>query len=547
MPNNKAVILGMDGATWNVLNPLIEEGKLPNIKKLRDGGAWGKLNSTVPPLTPPAWTTAFTGKNPGKHNIFDFCKPGKDDYEMHLTNSLDRQVRAVWNTVSEAEGKVLVMNIPHTFPPEKVNGAVVTGFGTPETDCEFTYPKELKKEILEKHPDFKTGIPTSFIEKNDWKEFLKRLESHTKTNFKVFCELYEEMSPDLGIYAFDEMDRLMHFFWHYFDKTHPNYEETQFSKDFVAHFELVDKLIGEFLEKLSPETYVISFSDHGFGPVHSDIYLNNFLLEKGYIKTKEGKSAEVKVTPVVKLKSAIVKVLEKVGIWKFYRDFRLKNIPVGTVWFLENIDWENTKAVMHSMAGRSVLLNIKGRNPQGCIEPSESEKILEQLKKDLLELRHPETEEKLIKNVWFGKEVYSGEFSENAPDLILEPISGYTFHHGFADSVVKPSIQHGKVRSGDHEQFGIFFVSGPGVNQTEIKEISLPDIAPLILKILGLPISNDIDRPRRLEDSTIFTDSWLSENPVKFEDEKPWVSDNATTTEEEEKKLAEQLKALGYL
>ena len=92
MSNNKAVILGMDGATWNVLNPLIEEGKLPNIKKLRDGGAWGKLNSTVPPLTPPAWTTAFTGKNSGKHNIFDFCKPGKDDYEMHLTNSIDRQV-----------------------------------------------------------------------------------------------------------------------------------------------------------------------------------------------------------------------------------------------------------------------------------------------------------------------------------------------------------------------------------------------------------------------------------------------------------------------
>ena len=541
---SKVIVFGMDGATWNVLTPLIEQGKLPNLKKLRNSGSWGKLNSTIPPLTPPGWTTAFTGKNPGKHNIFDFCKPDQNDYEMHLTSNLDRKTRAVWNAVSEAGGKVLAMNVAHTFPPEKVDGVIISGFGTPETDCDYSSPKELKEKILKKHPTFHPGIPTSFIEKNDWSEFIKKLEEHTKTNFQVFCELYEEMSPDLSIYVFDEMDRLMHFFWHYFDKNHPNYEENQFSNDFIQHFELVDKLIGKFLEKLSPETYIISFSDHGFGTVHSDIFLNNYLLEKNYIKIKEGKNAEIKITPILKIKSAVIKLLEKIGLWKYYRNFRLKQISVGTVWFLGNIDWNNTKAVMHSMAGRSVHLNIKGRNPQGFIEPDEVETLTDQLKKDLLELRHPKTGELLITNVWSGKEAYSGEFLENAPDLILEPAPGFSFHHGFADEIVKPSTQHGRLRSGDHEQFGTFIAKGPGITKIELKKISLPDIATLILHLLGLPISNDMDGKLQNE---IFEKNWIADHPATYEKEKLWVSESMTTNAEEEQQIADQLRALGYL
>ncbi len=256
---NKLVILGMDGATWNVLSPLIEQNKLPNLKKLRENSAWAYLDSTVPPLTPPAWTSAFTGKNPGKHNIFDFCKNSRDDYELHLTSRLDRKARAVWNAVSEAGGKVVLMNVAHTFPPEKVNGVVVTGFGTPETDCDYTYPRELKNEILKKHPDFRPGIPTSFIANNDTKEFLKILDSHTKTNFRVFKELYDEHSPELGIYVFDEMDRLMHFFWHCFDEKHPRFEKSDFTEKFINHFQLVDNLIGDFLESLPEDVYVELF------------------------------------------------------------------------------------------------------------------------------------------------------------------------------------------------------------------------------------------------------------------------------------------------
>ena len=541
---NKLVILGMDGATWNVLSPLIEQNKLPNLKKLRENSAWAYLDSTVPPLTPPAWTSAFTGKNPGKHNIFDFCKNSRDDYELHLTSRLDRKARAVWNAVSEAGGKVVLMNVAHTFPPEKVNGVVVTGFGTPETDCDYTYPRELKNEILKKHPDFRPGIPTSFIANNDTKEFLKILDSHTKTNFRVFKELYDEHSPELGIYVFDEMDRLMHFFWHCFDEKHPRFEKSDFTEKFINHFQLVDNLIGDFLESLPEDVYVMSFSDHGFGPVHSDIYLNNFLLEKGYIKLKQGAEAEVKISTSLKIKSLIVKFLEKIGLWKYYRDFRLKTIPVGTVWFLKNIDWDKTKAVMMSMAGKSIRLNVRNRDPLGAVNADEVVGLIENLKSDLLNLRDPNTGEKVITKVWRGTEAYSGEYAIYAPDLILETAPGYSFHHGFSDAIIKESTQHGRIRSGDHEQFGTFILSGAGVKNGKIDSAKITDIAPTILHILGLPVSKAMDGKFLSE---CFEKNWLDEHPLNIVEEAEWAADISSTSDEEEKQITEQLKALGYL
>jgi len=541
---NKIVILGMDGATWNILSPLIEQNKLPNIKKLREKSAWAYLDSTVPPLTPPAWTTSFTGKNPGKHNIFDFSKSSREDYELHLTSRLDRKSRAVWNAVSEAGGKVVLMNVAHTFPPEKVNGVVISGFGTPESDCDYTYPSELKEEILKKHPDFRPGIPTSFIANNDTSEFLKVLDSHTKINFQVFKELHKEHSPELGVYVFDEMDRLMHFFWHCFDEKHPRYEKSVFTEKFIGHFQLVDKLIGEFLDELPEDTYVMSFSDHGFGQVHSDIYLNNYLLEKGYISLKEGADKEVKVTTSVKIKSLVVKFLEKIGLWKFYRDYRLKTIPVGTVWFLKNIDWQKTKAVMASMAGKSIRLNVRERDPIGAVNSGEVVNVIESLKRDLLELRDPRTGEKVITKIWRGTEIYSGEYAIYAPDLILETAPGYSFHHGFSDAIIKESTQHGRIRSGDHEQFGTFILSGDGVRNVKLDKAGIMDIAPTILHILGLPVSDEMDG-KFLEDA--FLEEWRDDNPVKIIEETQWASETSSTSDDEEKQITEQLKALGYL
>ncbi len=289
---------------------------------------------------------------------------------------------------------------------------------------------------------------------------------------------------------------------------------------------------------------MLSFSDHGFGPVHSDIYLNNFLLEKGYIKLKQGAEAEVKISTSVKIKSLIVKFLEKIGLWKFYRDFRLKTIPVGTVWFLKNIDWDKTKAVMMSMAGKSIRLNVRDRDPLGAVNADEVVGLIENLKNDLLNLRDPNTGEKVITKVWRGTEAYSGEYAIYAPDLILETAPGYSFHHGFSDAIIKESTQHGRIRSGDHEQFGTFILSGAGVKKGKIDSAKITDIAPTVLHILGLPVSKAMDGNFLTE---CFEKNWLDEHPLNIVEEAEWSADNSSTSDEEEKQITEQLKALGYL
>jgi predicted AlkP superfamily phosphohydrolase/phosphomutase len=250
--------------------------------------------------------------------------------------------------------------------------------------------------------------------------------------------------------------------------------------------------------------------------VHSDIYLNNYLLEKGYITLKEGAETEVKVTTSVKIKSVIVKFLEKIGLWKFYRDYRLKTIPVGTVWFLKNIDWTKTKAVMASMAGKSIRLNVCNRDPIGAVNSDEVVNVIENLKKDLLDLCDPNTGEKVITKIWRGTEVYSGEYAIYAPDLILGTASGYSFHHGFSDSIIKESTQHGRIRSGDHEQFGTFILSGEGIKSGKLDKAGIMDIAPTILHIMGLPVSDEMDG--KFLDSA-FKEEWKKNNPLKIIEE----------------------------
>ncbi len=534
----------MDGAAWRVLDPLIEQGHLPNLARLRSRGAWARLNSTVPPLTPPGWTTGVTGKNPGKHNIFDFSRPDPRDYDLHLTTRLDRRVRAVWNCANEAGGKTLVMNVAQTFPPEEVDGALISGFGTPETDREYTWPRELKEKLLKKYPDFRPGIPVDFFQRGDWDGFLRELEKHTKLHWRIFTELYGEIDPAFAMYVFDEMDRLMHFFWHWQDPQHPSYKPGPYADAFKQHFQLVDALLGEFLERLPEDVTVAVYSDHGFGPVYSDIYLNNWLRDAGYITTSEGREVTVHTSTAIKIKAAIVSILEKLGVWRFYRDYRLKQAPVRTVWFLSHVDWARTKAVMHSMAGRSIRFNVRGRDAAGIVEPEHVDALAAQLEKQLLNLRNPETNEPIITRIWRGPDVYSGPCAKDAPDLILEPAAGYSFHHGFGDKMIMPSTQHGRIRSGDHEQFGIFMLGGPHVVHAEIEDMSLQDITPTLLHLMGLPVTADMDGRVVTE---ALADDWKQAHPVQSAEEAPWDVGRPTLSVEEDTEIAERLKALGYL
>ena len=537
---SRMVVIGMDGATWRVLEPLIDAGALPTLNRLRTEGAAGPLRSTVPPLTPPGWTSAVTGKNPGKHGIFDFRHYSPDDYEVHLTSRLDRHARAVWNMLGDAGRRVLVMNVPHTVPPEKVNGVLVTGFGTPGEDVDYTWPPELKQQILAAEPGFKVDLPATSIQRGDWDGFLAQLQAHTETQWRVFTRLYEQERPDFAMFVFAEMDRLMHFFWHYVDATHPAHIPSAYGDAFRSHFAHVDALLGAFLEKFPGDTNMLLFSDHGFGPVHSDIYLNNWLRDEGYLVTREASTTTVHPTRVVRVKAAIVKLLEQLGVWKYYRDYRLRGREVRTVWYLRDVDWSQTRAAVHSMSSHGIRFNIRGRERCGVVAPEDARSLADELSAKLLALCAPDGT-RLFRKACYRDEVFHGPYAAKASDLLLEPAPGFAIQHGFGDALIMPSEQHGHLRSGDHEPDGIVLLHGPHIAHTVLQDAAIVDIAPTLLHLMGEPVRSGMD-------GKVLQGALRETGEVRFVDETDDESiAGGEQRERDDDALAQRLRDLGYL
>src|SRR5258708_11462961 len=140
-------VIGLDGATFDLIHPFIAQGFLPNLQSLISKGSYGELSSTIPPVTASAWTSFMTGKNPGKHGLFDFMQRRKNSYDLAPVSAFDRDGKAVWEIASELGKKCIVIGVPVTYPPTPLNGLMVTGMLTPRGAADYTYPPELKNEI----------------------------------------------------------------------------------------------------------------------------------------------------------------------------------------------------------------------------------------------------------------------------------------------------------------------------------------------------------------------------------------------------------------
>ena len=271
--------------------------------------------------------------------------------------------------------------------------------------------------------------------------------------------------------------------------------------------------------------------------------------DKGYLSVKEGLDA-VNVGKVAKWKLVTASVLDRLGLWQIYLKHRRAQLEkrsaiggagaetVRSATALSAVDWETTKAYFSSMSARSVRLNMKGREASGVVDEKDCDEFLEKLANALLEMRD-EDGTKVIAKVFKAKEVFKGDFVKNASDLYLEPAVGYSFNQGFAEKTVMPSTQHGQPRSGDHRQYGIYMLQGKGVRQGETIPASIMDVTPTILALMGIPLSDDLD-------GKVLAEALTEEPTVRRYKEAPYGQAEKTVDENEEK-LQERLKDLGYL
>lgn len=500
----RLLIIGLDGATFNLIDPWVQEGKLPTLGRIINSGVKATLQTTIPPITPCAWSSFTTGKNPGKHGIYDFYFLN-ENLELDANSAKTRLGKDFWETLSEHGKKCIVFNVPITYPPRKINGVMISGFTTPSLKSNFTYPPEFKDQFLKKIPHYQISENVVFTERaTDQKRFLEEIKKLTDIQTEVAKWLMSSFDWDFFMVLFNSTDHAQHRYWHYLDRTHPKYEANKDLENAILEiYQQADTIINDLYYNTAPkDTSLIIVSDHGGGPFLKNVYLNNWLSQKGYLKLKN--TPRVWLRRIIRSLSinpeALTKIAWNLGVGKDIqrpalrkRTSILKKLRNLLLTF-EDVDWQGTKAYSFGYYA-PIYINTKERGWGGTIFGEEYHKIREEIKDRLEELADPKTGEKIVDKVYFKEELYSGPAVEKLPDLIF-PMKNYsygsssTFPFGsnklFGEAMI--------LKTGDHRENGVFLAAGPKFSKNKtLKDSNIIDIAPTVLKFFGIKLPKDMD------------------------------------------------------
>jgi predicted AlkP superfamily phosphohydrolase/phosphomutase len=553
---SKVICIGLDGATFDLIKPFIAQGKLPTFKKLMDSGAFSELRSTVPPVTASAWSSFMTGKNPGAHGLFDFMQRRENSYDLAPVSALDRDGKAVWDLIGDAGKKVIVMNVPVTWPPQPVNGQLITGMLTPRHAENYTYPKELADELKNAIGEY-IVYSDEVYSKGRGEIFLQALKHSANQRTRAAEYLMQKYPWDFFMLVFPETDTVSHGLWSAYDATHHEHdpaEAAKFRDGILEIYQHIDLLIGNLISHLQSQRgtsqspiSILLMSDHGHGPVRNFLYVNNFLAQRGYLKFKPNLASQAKriafqlgLTP-----RFVYNLLLKVGLGKLRRTLDKRRGGRGLLkrFFLSfsDVDWSRTTAYSIGYIGE-VHINLKGREPQGIVEPGEEyERVRDDLINTLRELKLNDGTP-LVEHIWKKEEIYHGAHLAEAPDILflphnLETIAFGDFEFG-SNKIIEPSFGV----SSSHRMNGIFVASGAGIkNAGEFSGASLIDLAPTLLHLLGLPVPIDMD-------GRVLTEAIEDARAIEYGGTS---TGSVTTTDgysaEEEQEVIERLADLGYI
>jgi predicted AlkP superfamily phosphohydrolase/phosphomutase len=486
---NKLLLIGLDGATFDVLRPLMDAGKMPELQSLAAEGVSGPLESTRPPITPAAWTTFMTGKGPGKHGIIDFLRYDPESNQLLLNNNQEIQANAqtIWEILSAKGYRVGSINVPMTYPPIEVNGFMISGFDTPQ-GRDFTYPKSLQAEILEKFPDYthekkwerKASGGDELFEKN-----LEYIKQSFDRGYDLARMCGDQYGWDVMMVLYKLVDNLQHKAWRYIDARTRDQHPRRAALTEACWIHL-DGVIGK-LRNLAREhdANIMVMSDHGHGSLDGKAQPNRLLADWGYLALR-GPSARVQ---------------SRISTW--IRRLSGKNGSMG-VTGLGNIDgdaefdWQKSRAcVLHAGVYGFLYLNLKGRQPGGTVDPKDYKQLREEIRGKLLAATCRDRdgrEMKIFTDVFITEDLYGCKRDDHPwmPDLLLAPADGL--------AVVKKIRGRAPVRwvpfsrlEGTHRLDGVFVAQGTAFHAGRTTRANISDLAPTILAGLGEPVPKDMD------------------------------------------------------
>lgn len=567
----KVLIIGLDGATFELVAPWVAAGQLPTFKRLMQAGTRAHLESTIPPITPPAWTSFMTGMNPGKHGVFNFTEYHPTDHSIRYANASNRRVPTLWHLLSSMGSSVGIINVPMTYPPEEVHGFCISGLDTPDKDSEFVYPKALRKEIEHTVGEIyldprHLGYMTTDDRRDKILEALVRIENRRT---QIAAYLIKKYPVDVMTLVYTATDTVQHFFWNYLDPNHPSYDPVgadKYGEAILNIYRAIDADMAILLDAVPEDCAVIVVSDHGGGPVSGRvIHLNQYLHELGVLAYANGSVG----TPSRLLHRCIsgldgylrgfLSPRQKSALARLFPTLREKWESYATA--LSMIDWQKTQAYcLEFLAFPSeIWINVEGRTPHGRVKPgADYEKLVEFLTEQLLALQDEATGHRLIRRVYRKEEVYQGPYVDHAPDLMFS----WWDDAGLESRKSTPGTRHPSLRtyaddradlaaswSGTHRLHGILVMAGaPFRAGATLSQAHITDIAPTLLYLLGVPVPTEMDG-RVLFDG--FDPAYVTSHAVQYQ-ESNWLTGDgqhseAVYTMAETEKIQARLKDLGYI
>jgi predicted AlkP superfamily phosphohydrolase/phosphomutase len=533
----RTLLLGLDSMTFTVLDALLQDGRLPFLRRCMEEGVRAELLSTPNPLTPPAWTTLMTGVGPGVHGVYDFMRftERADGPFGLLTSSHDVLCETIWSLASRQDRRVISLNFPAMFPVKPIDGFVVPGYVSARQLRTSVFPRDLYPRLkalpgfdprefswnMEETRKAVEGVPHEEYER--WIRYLITKDQHW---FQIAHLLMSEEPWDLSAIVFDGVDRLQHLCWRFFDpEADPRSDwDRRIHELAIDYFVRLDEHLARLVKLAGPGTRVFLASDHGAGSTTEIFYANAWLASKGYLAWKKGTEID--------------------------RDDRLSAPHIFE--FYRTIDWRRTRAYVRSSSANGIYIRRRSQVGEGGVPDAEYASFRAKLVEELLNFRDPQSNEPVIRRVMVREEAFPGPAMEDAPDITL-------FLRDGGHPSILPSEDLLKPRSeiiGMHRLEGVFLALGPGIRRGEnLSQKEIADVAPTLLYSLGLPIPSNFEG--KLIEAAF--------EPAHLEAEPPRVGPPAGReaapagagtresgerdgmTQEDEAKVIERLRHLGYL
>ena len=539
----RALVLALDGATWDVAQPLIEAGRLPNLAALVAAGRAQPLPSTVPPMTFPSWSSFMTGLGPGRHGIFDFTQKEAGAYRVRFVQAGDRRGASLFGRVSAAGGRVLVLGMPACHPPEPVNGLLVSGFDAPVstgTDPSRASDPALYREIAGRvGPWMQAGL----AERSDEAAFHERAKETLlariarKRDFTL-AALDAMGRVDLAVVVFAESDTVAHHYWRDYDPASPRHDAgaSAARKNAVADvYAALDAACGEIRARFGEDAACFVVSDHGVGGASRRVlHLNRFLADAGLLTRRRSAAARVDGLARTARDTVVRTLPPRLAEWAFRRARGAAARWESTVRFAGN-DWARTAAFSEETNTQpGVWINLRGREAEGSVAAADYERVRSEVIDALTGWRLPGPDgTPVVARARPREEVYEGPYVDRAPDVVVE----LALEAGYAHSVVPTpwntpacaSVHtleagelagaRGRGMNGTHRPDGVWLASGGGM-EAAANLASIVDTAPAIAHTMGLP--------------------WQASREDAGSPGVPY-------TAEEEAQVAARLRALGYI